>query len=43
LAANLSRVTASQIIGTHLSADMIDRLSGLGITTAYDGMTVDLD
>jgi ribonuclease BN (tRNA processing enzyme) len=42
LAANLSRVTAREVIGTHLSADMLDHLSDVSIRTALDGMTVDL-
>jgi ribonuclease BN (tRNA processing enzyme) len=42
LAANLSRVSARQVVGTHLSADMLDHLTGLGIPTAHDGMTIDL-
>jgi hypothetical protein len=42
LAANLPRVTARQVIGTHLSADMLDHLSDTSIPTAYDGMTVEL-
>jgi ribonuclease BN (tRNA processing enzyme) len=40
LAAKLPRVTARQVIGTHLSADMLDRLPDTNIRTAYDGMTV---
>jgi ribonuclease BN (tRNA processing enzyme) len=42
LAANLSRVTARQVVGTHLSADMLDHSTGLGIQMAHDGMTVGL-
>jgi len=42
LAANLPRVTARQVIGTHLSADMLAHVSTAGIRTACDGMTVDL-
>ncbi len=42
LAANLSLVTARQVIGTHLSADMLGHLDGLGVRTAHDGMTVDV-
>jgi ribonuclease BN (tRNA processing enzyme) len=42
LAANLPRVTAHKVIGTHLSTDMLDHISDLGIRTAYDGMTVEL-
>jgi ribonuclease BN (tRNA processing enzyme) len=42
LAANVSRVSARRVVGTHLSADMLDHLTGLSILTAHDGMTVDL-
>jgi ribonuclease BN (tRNA processing enzyme) len=42
LAANLPRVTARQVIGTHLSADMLDHLDDSRIRTAHDGMTVEV-
>jgi ribonuclease BN (tRNA processing enzyme) len=42
LAANLSRLTARRVIGTHLSADMLEHLDELDIATACDGMTIEL-
>jgi ribonuclease BN (tRNA processing enzyme) len=42
LAANLPRVTARQVIGTHLSADMLNHLPDVNMRTAFDGMAVDL-
>ena len=42
LAAKLPRMTARQVVGTHLSTDMLDRLMDVGIRTACDGMTVEL-
>ena len=42
LAENLAQITAAQVIGTHLSTDMLDHLEELGIRTAHDGMTVEL-
>jgi ribonuclease BN (tRNA processing enzyme) len=42
LAANLSKITARQVVGTHLSADMLARLDDVEIRTAHDGMTIDL-
>jgi ribonuclease BN (tRNA processing enzyme) len=42
LAANLTRLAARQIVGTHLSADLLQRLNGLAIPVAHDGMTIEL-
>jgi ribonuclease BN (tRNA processing enzyme) len=42
LVANLSRINARRVIGTHLSADMLDRLGDVMIDTAHDGMTIAL-
>jgi ribonuclease BN (tRNA processing enzyme) len=42
LMSNLSQITARQVVGTHLSADMLDRLADVEIRTACDGMTIDL-
>ena len=42
LEAKLSRITARQVVGTHMNSDMLDRLSAISIRTAQDGMTVNL-
>jgi ribonuclease BN (tRNA processing enzyme) len=42
LASNLCKISARQVVGTHLSADMLARLDDVSIQTAYDGMTMDL-
>jgi ribonuclease BN (tRNA processing enzyme) len=42
LRANLPRITAHEVIGTHLSADMLEHRAGLEIRTAADGMTIEL-
>jgi len=42
LAAQLPRITARQVIATHMNADILDRDEPLAITAAYDGLVVDL-
>jgi len=42
LAANLPRITARQVVGTHMSADLLNRHTALSIATAHDGMAIDL-
>jgi ribonuclease BN (tRNA processing enzyme) len=42
LAANLPLLSARQVVGTHMSADMLDRVADVVIPTASDGMKIEL-
>lgn len=42
LAENLSRITAQQIVATHMSADMLTRLDDVAVPTASDGEVLEL-
>jgi len=42
LAENLSRLNATRLIATHMSADMLERLDDVAIPTAHDGLVVEI-
>ena len=42
LADNLSKLRATRVIATHMSADMLDRLEEVAIETAHDGLLVEI-